>query len=311
MTACHPRVATRSVEITVRELSGVSVLAEGLEFPEGPIVLDDGSVLVTEIAGGRLTRVRQDGAKEVVASPGGGPNGAAIGPDGWVYLCNNGGRWPDVYQGGRVERVNLTTGKTEVLYTQCDGHPLSGPNDIVFDSAGGFWFTDTGKFKGRLRDLGSVYYVSADGQINEVIHPAESPNGIGLAPGGGRLYYAETVTARLLARTVTGPGRLDDVPPRDPSNVIFGLPGMAGFDSLAVDGAGNICVATLVQGCITVVSPDGSVVTQFRMPSGLEDRLVTNLCFGGPDDSTAYITLAETGRLISCPWPERGLALNF
>src|SRR5579864_3993741 len=66
-------------------------ITSGLRFPEGPVAMNDGSVLVVEIARGTLTRVRPNGAKEVVAETGGGPNGAAIGPDGKVYICNNGG----------------------------------------------------------------------------------------------------------------------------------------------------------------------------------------------------------------------------
>lgn len=307
----HPEVAKRSLEITTRRLADVAVLAEDLQFPEGPVALGDGSVLVTEIAGGRLTRVGQDGTKEVVAVTGGGPNGAALGPDGLVYVCNNGGRWPDVYQSGRIDRVDLDGGTTEILFTHCAGRPLSGPNDIVFDSAGGYWFTDTGKIKGRQRDLGSVFYVSPGGDITEAIHPAETPNGIGISPGDDVLYYAETSTARLIARELTGPGGLADAPPRDPATLVCGLPAMAYFDSLAVDAAGNICVGTLIHGCVTVISPDGSRVTHYLLPPGLEDRMVTNICFGGPDLSTAYITLAEHGRLIACPWPEPGLRLHF
>ena len=66
-------------------------IARGLQFPEGPVALDDGSVLLVEIARGTLTRVDADGKTSVVAECGGGPNGAAIGPDGAVYVCNNGG----------------------------------------------------------------------------------------------------------------------------------------------------------------------------------------------------------------------------
>ena len=121
-------------------------------------MLPDGSVLVVEIAAGQITRIGPDGRKTVVARPGGGPNGAAFGPDGHLYVCNNGGfAWKEVdgglrpagqpadYSGGRIERVNIETGKVEVLYTHCGGNPLKGPNDIVFDAGGGFYFTDHGK----------------------------------------------------------------------------------------------------------------------------------------------------------------------
>ena len=106
-------------------------IASGLLFPEGPIAMPDGSVILVEIARGTLSRVTPDGKIEVIAETGGGPNGAAIGPDGAVYICNNGGfEWHDVngllfagdiaedYSGGRIERVDLAAGKVEVLYTE-------------------------------------------------------------------------------------------------------------------------------------------------------------------------------------------------
>src|SRR6202030_389453 len=66
-------------------------LAEGLEFPEGPVAMADGSVLLVEIAAGTLTRIGADGTRTVAARTGGGPNGAAVGPDGKGYVANNGG----------------------------------------------------------------------------------------------------------------------------------------------------------------------------------------------------------------------------
>ena len=72
-------------------------MASGLQFPEGPVALDDGSVLVGEIPRGTVTRVTRDGRLQVVAHCGGGPNGIAIGPDGFAWVCNNGGaRWERV-----------------------------------------------------------------------------------------------------------------------------------------------------------------------------------------------------------------------
>ncbi|HEX2384637.1 MAG TPA: SMP-30/gluconolactonase/LRE family protein, partial [Acidimicrobiales bacterium] len=121
-------------------------ITSGLRFPEGPVAMDDGSVIVVEIARGTLTRVDVDtGDKDVVAETGGGPNGAAVGPDGAMYVCNNGGcfDWHEVmgmtFPGappppswpghGSIQRVDLTTGKVDTLYTECDGNPLRAPND--------------------------------------------------------------------------------------------------------------------------------------------------------------------------------------
>lgn len=302
----------RPESIPVRMIDDVRVLAEGLEFPEGPVVLDDGSVVVTEIEAARITRVDLDGSVDVVAVCEGGPNGAALGPDGALYVCNNGGRFAaGGYAGGWIERVDLESGDVEVIFTECDGRRLSGPNDIVFDDAGGFWFTDTGKFRGRVRDVGSVYYVAAGADRPvEVIHPAESPNGVGLSPDGSTLYYAETMTARLRKRTIVAPGEVADAPARGPETLVCGLPGEQLFDSLAIDRDGRICIGTLLTGCITEVSADGLDVVQCHLPEEYADRMVTNICFGGPDRTTAYITVAETKRLLACTWPTPGLELH-
>lgn len=302
-------------------------ITTGLRFPEGPIALPDGSVLVVEINRGTLTKVHPDGSQHIVAETGGGPNGAAIGPDGKCYICNNGGmRWrerdgvlhpglqPDDYSGGRIERVDLSSGVVEVLYTGTDDVPLRGPNDLVFDAYGGFWFTDNGKTRRREQDRTGIFYAKADGSfIQEVIFPLVTPNGIGLSPDGSRLYVAETLTCRLWAFEITAPGEVRRHPWPHGGTVVAGLPGFQMFDSLAVDSAGNICVATLMRGgythdgAITVIAPDGSSVEQIAMP----DPYTTNICFGGPELRTAYITLSSTGRLVALPWPRPGLALHY
>ena len=298
-------------------------LASGLEFPEGPIAMPDGSVVLVEIKRGTLTRVGSDGSVRVIARTGGGPNGAAIGPDGKAYVCNNGGfEWHDFggltvpgnqpkdYIGGRIQRVDLATGRVEDLYTECDGRPLRGPNDIVFDAAGGFWFTDHGKIRDRDRDRTGVFYAKTDGSlIREAIFPLDAPNGVGLSPDGRHLYVAETYTGRVWAWDLEGPGQVLASAGFGPGggSLLAGLPGYQLFDSLAVDGAGNVCVATLVNGGITVISPGGEILD--HVATG--DPLTTNICFGGPDLRTAYITLSGTGRLVATEWPRPGLKLHY
>jgi len=297
-------------------------VTDGLAFPEGPVAMPDGSVLVVEIASGTLTRVMPDGRKEVVAKVGGGPNGAAIGPDGKAYLCNNGGfKWTqhddgyrrpigraDDYTTGSIQRVDLDTGEVETLYTHCNGEPLKGPNDLVFDGKGGFWFTDLGKTYDRVMDRGAIYYAKADGSmIKEVIFPVLTPNGVGLSPDGKTLYAAETETSRLWAWSITGEGEVAKEPWPSPNGGKFigGLPGYQRFDSLAVEAGGNICVATLVSGGISVFSPEGGVIEFHRASEGY----CTNICFGGPDLKTAFITLAGYGTLVAVDWPRPGLPL--
>lgn len=296
-------------------------LACGLQFPEGPIAMQDGSVILVEIQRGTLSRVLPDGAVTVVADLGGGPNGAALGPDGEVYVCNNGGfEWIDVegspfpvgrasnYQGGRIERVDLHTGQVKVLYTSCGDVPLSGPNDIVFDRSGGFWFTDLGQRYGRQQDRGAIYYALPDGSsIREAAFPVDTPNGIGLSPDEETLYVADTGSARLWAYDICAPGEIRPQPGHNAGRCIAGMEGLQHFDSLAVDAQGNICVATILNGGITCIAADGRFVS--HTPTG--DIATTNICFGGEDLKTAYITLSGSGRLVAMEWPTPGLPLNF
>ena len=302
----------------------VKEITTGLRFPEGPVAMPDGSVILVEIERKTLSRVTPDGKIHVVATLGGGPNGAAMGPNGKIYVTNNGGfEWierpgklfPAVqgkdYKGGSIQVVDPETGKFDTLYEACDGRRLRGPNDLVFDRDGGFWFTDLGKTRERDSDRGAVYYAKADGSsIVEAIFPLERPNGIGLSPDERTLYVVETPTARCWAFKLTGPGQIESAngPYRgEKGRVVVGLGGYQMFDSLAVDSAGHICVATLVTGAVSDIWPDGSRVDQYTLP----DMMVTNVCFGGPELRTAFATLSMGGTLVSFEWPRPGLPLNY
>lgn len=303
------------------ELPELQILASDLEFPEGPVALRDGSVVVAEIAGQKLKRIHPDGTVTVVAVLGGGPNGVAIGPDGAYYVCNNGGNEyrkghtgtlgpAKDYNGGYVQRVDSASGEVRKLYTHCGEHRLNAPNDIVFDTQGGFYFTDFGKRHARYRDHGGIYYAQPDGSsIKEVAFPLLTPNGIGLSPDGRTLYVSETETSRVWAYDVLSPGQLSKqgFPSPNGGRLVCGLPGFQRFDSLAIDALGNICVATLMTGHITVIAPDGHVVRQVKLP----DVYPTNICFGGPDLRTAFITLSGVGQVAAARWPEPGLRLNY
>jgi gluconolactonase len=297
-------------------------VAAGLRFPEGPVAMPDGSILIVEIEAGRITRLWGEGKSETVAVTGGGPNGLAVGPDGMLYCCNNGGfEWGETqgllvphgaaksWGGGSIQRIDPSNGKVETLYTHAGDVQLRGPNDIVFDDAGGFWFTDHGKTFPRSRDVVGVFYARADGShIEEAVFPMENPNGIGLSPDGRRIYVAETYTAKLWAYDLEAPGRIDRNHGLTMAggHFLYGAGGYSWFDSLAVEAEGNICVATIGVGLISVISPEGQLIDQ--VTTG--DPFTTNLCFGGPDLRTAYITLSGTGRLISMEWPRPGLALH-
>jgi gluconolactonase len=316
--------------------SSARLITSGLRFPEGPVVMPDGSVWLTELARGTVTRVDPaTGATEAVVEDVAGPNGLALGPDGALYLCDNGGWFTfqdnggflipshgaPGWQGGSIKRIDPETRRIETLYDSWAGQRLLAPNDLVFDAHGGFWFTDHGVAPDHHPDQAGVYYARADGSaIQPVIHGTNTTNGVGLSPGGDRVYVAETYTGQLWSWAVTAPGEVAPVPgaaskPDDHSggHLLYDAPEGDLFDSLAVDGDGWVCVATIVRGGITAVAPDGSGFEHHA----LDDPIVTNICFADrtpagdpdPDRRTAYVTSSATGRLLAMDWPRPGLRL--
>jgi gluconolactonase len=301
----------------------LELVAAGLVFPEGPIAMADGSIILVEIQAHRLSRVSPKGERTTIADLGGGPNGAAIGPDGAVYVCNNGGMIvpgaeteytppPGVaaaYPTGSIQRVDLKTGAFSTLYTECDGVALLGPNDIVFDAHGGFWFTDLGKIRDNTIEQGALYHALPDGsKIVRARHSMITPNGVGLSPDGKTVWVAETLTSRVRGFAIEAPGQIaaqGNLWAAD-GKVLGALPGYQMLDSLAVEASGKVCVATLVSGAVTVFDPDGST-EQFATG----DMLTTNICFGGADMRDAWITCSGTGTLKKTRWPRPGLKLNF
>lgn len=316
------------------------VIADGLEYPEGPVYQSDGSILLVEIHKGTLTRVSPDGSKQTVADLGGGPNGAAVGPDGAIYVCNDGGLdwiqipataktlavWvptlqPANYTGGLIQRVSGGTFST--LYAQCNGRKLCSPDDLVFDATGNFWFTDWGKQRLSDRDITAIYYAQADGsKIEQAIPQRYAPNGVALSPDETRLYVAETYARWILYWELASPGVIKPNPNTlDGSYLLTAeIPGRGTLDSMAVDEEGNVYAATMlpkgpdsaVPGGITVISPGGKILDFIElMVEGKPEPLPSNLCFGGRDRRTAFITLAGTGRLVACDMKIAGKPLHF
>jgi gluconolactonase len=298
------------------------LVAEGLKFPEGPVAASDGSVYLTEVEAGRVVRVRPDGRIDVVAETGGGPNGLAVGPDKALYLANNGGALrfsvhnglnlpgpaPRHHVGGSLQRIDPATGAVATLYDNCDGRPLLAPNDLAFDRQGGIWFTDFGTSHATHKVFGALCYAARDGsRIVRARDHLLSPNGVGLSPDEKTLYVADTYTGRLWAFEISAPGEL--APPVElmsPGRVVVTLPGHQLLDSLALEASGAICVATILNGGISIISPDGAI-EHIAAP----DAIVTNICFGGEDMRDAWITASGTGRLYRTRWPRPGLRLNF
>jgi gluconolactonase len=287
------------------------VVVNGLSFPEGPRFDAHGRLHVVELAAGTVSRV-VEGRREVLATPGGSPNGAAFDTDGQLWVCNNGGNWgANPSTGGRAGLGGLTPaiqvvhpdGSRRVALTEIDGISLASPNDIASDPRGGQWFTDpvwpardaAGSFAMAASPPGSVCFIDADGAARRCHTGMVFPNGLTLTPDRAELLVGETGTGRILAFRIAGPGRLDE--PR-----VWCDLGPSSFpDGMAFDSAGRLLVASAGTGAVLVATQDGRVD---RVP--MEDREVTNLCFGGPDGRSLYVTQAGLGRVVVVDWDVPG-----
>jgi gluconolactonase len=287
-----------------------TVAAEGLHFPEAPVVMKDGSVLFVQIEAKQISRLKPDGTVSLVAQLDGGPNGLAIGPDKTLYVANDGGRFsfvkrgefnfpgaaPPDFVGGSIQRVDLKTGKAVTLYDSCDGRRLVAPDDLVFDRHGGMWISDLGHIRG---DAG-IYYALPDGKsIKQVKGGMSGPNGIGLSPDGKQLHISQG--RQLLTFDIAGPGVLGPSTSY-PDAVHAPLRDRSTADSLKVLANGKVAVCTLIVGGISIIDPAGG--TEFIQ---FADPMTTNLAFGGADMRDTWVTSSGLGKILKVRWPYPGM----
>ena len=286
------------------------VAATGFRFPEGPSIDRDGGVVLVELGGRCVSCIDPDGVVSTVAVLGGSPNGTAFDTDGVLYVCDGGGRWsaetstgglPGPGDGrGLVHRV-WPDGRCDVFLSEIDGVALFAPNDCCFDRDGGLWFTDPA-WPGAdgVIPPGSICFTTLDGRARRVHTGLRFPNGLGVTADGRSLVVAESATNRLVAFPILGPGRVGE-----PTE--FGFMGKGVLpDGLCFDIEGRVLCAGHGGSCIVVFPPGGGDPETIVE---MDDRDVTNLCFGGPDLSTLYVTESDAGRVVTVPWSCPGMPL--
>ena len=276
-----------------------TVLATGLQFPEGPVWLGTRRVAFTEIRG-QCVSLWHDGTLARVARTGGGANGATLGPDGALYVANNGGlslghegRWtaPDAIP-GRIQRVTLA-GELSDVAVELPGAPPNRPNDLCFGPDGLLYYTDPHNWEDiEHLGVGRVGRTTLDGRVELVAEIPAFPNGIAFGPDD-RLYVAQSVTQKILV--------MDAKPGATPA-VWATLP--RGFpDGFCFDAAGRLYAAGSLGDLVVVFEPDGEVRDIVEMGAGSEP---TNCCLG---DGALYVTLAGTGQLVALDMPVEPLPL--
>ncbi|RBP51568.1 SMP-30/gluconolactonase/LRE family protein [Arenicella xantha] len=255
-----------------------------------------------------------------------------------------GGNQPPNYTGGSLQKYDPASKCLSTLYTDCSNresppgtsqtpwdpaYALCGPDDLVVDAAGGIWFSDWGKMRDRDKDITGIYYAAADGSaIKQVVYPLNNPNGIALSPDGKRLYVALTFERKIVYYDVVAPGVIQANSVTGPAQgtldgshlLTANFVGQSVLDSMAIDCEGNLYVATMLpdgnnpmtNGGISIVTPTGDVsYFPIELPNHNFAPLPSNICFGGPDMKTVYITCGASGYLLKARSEVAGLKLNF
>jgi gluconolactonase len=266
-------------------MADATVLVDGLASPEGPDVLEDGTVVFVETFRCRVSAWTEDGGLRSYADVGGAPNACMAGLDG-VYVTQNGltaGPWRSPQPvTPSIQRV-AADGTVETLVTSVSGEPLVGPNDLTFGPDGRLYFTDPGIFDPDHPDLGRICVVDTSGEatILEEVGPT-FPNGI-VAEHDGSVVWDESFTRRVRRRRPDGSVELLATLPEDRI-----------LDGMKVASDGNLYVTGVTSGGIDVLTPAGEPV-QFIETGGAP----LNCVF---DDDALYV--ADFGEFS--PEAERG-----
>jgi gluconolactonase len=227
------------------------MVASGLGFPEGPVVLPDGSFVCVDSYRGQLTIIGADGAPRYFASTGGAPNSCVLGENGVFYVCQNGGTtgpWRAKTMITPSVQVVSQGGQAEELITEVGGVKLNGPNDLCFTPDGSLVFSDPGTFNPSDPDPSYIYRIRPDGSAETLIAFPKPvfPNGVAVEPDGSVLW-GETYTGHV--------GRLR------PNGAIedLGRPveGPCMPDGLKVGADGRIYVTDFVAKGVHVLAADG------------------------------------------------------
>ncbi|AVO38222.1 SMP-30/gluconolactonase/LRE family protein [Pukyongiella litopenaei] len=270
---------------------------EGLGFPEGPVALPDGSIAFVDLLHARVCAYG-DGALRVLAdNVPGAPNGMRLGPDGALYICNNGGLAPEGH--GRLKHakpqidgclMRLTMAGALTTHTGAlPGGKPSRPNDLVVTPEGALAFTDPQNWEAEDADYlgGQLLLAAPDGSVTRLRSMTGFPNGLCFHPDGS-LIVAITRAHRFVKFRWNAGAALDA------PQVWAQLDDGFNPDGMVLHGD-RFYAAGSVGDRIAVLALDGTLIEMIDCPSGSDP---TNLCV---HDDRLWVTLGFAGQLVSTP----------
>jgi gluconolactonase len=264
-------------------------IATFVAFTEGPTCDKAGNVFFTETKFNRIMKLSPKGELTVFRENSNAANGLVFDLEERLIACEGSNANP------RVTRTNMQTGAVEVLASRDTGLTLTAPNDVTFDNQGRLYFTDL--------PGGTVHRIDRDGKVSRLLSrpDIQRPNGITISPDDKTLYLVE-------ANQAAGGARMLRAYDLQPNGTVTNMRGFHTFypgrssDGITIDSVGNVyCAAGLnaprgtsetldTKAGIHVFSPKGARLEFYPIP---EDT-VTNVCFGGPDWKTVYVTAGKT-----------------
>lgn len=252
---------------------------------EGPQCDQQGNIYAVNFARQQtIGKVSPDGKGELFLTlPGVSTgNGIVFDAQGRMYIAD--------YMGHNVLRVDMASKKIEVFAHQAE---MSQPNDLAIAPDGTLYASDPAWEKGT----GRVWKISKDGKVTQVAADLGTSNGIEVSPDGKTLYVNESVQRNVWKFEIQADGTLKN-------KKLLKQFEDHGFDGMRCDNVGNLYITRHGKGTVVVVSPDGTILHEIDVLG----KLPSNLCFGGPDGRTVYVTEVEHTRLVQFRVKNPGLA---
>lgn len=276
-----------------RVVRPAQALVADCPWAEGPAFDKNGNLHFVNWGKSAIMRLTPEGELSQVFNTGGIPAGLAFAPDGALWIADEG---DDIHG---LLRVDLDTGTSEIVVNSFEGKPLNGANDLVFGSDGTIFFSDPWRTS-LDNPTGGFYRLLPNGELNQIDSGLAFPNGVAIDPSGAFVYLAETQRNRILRYAIHPDGSVGA------REQWADTPTPPGPDGMAFAANGELFSARFNGWGVDVYAPDGSHQEHIDIPGAK----TTNCCFGGPGNTTLYVTDVETETLYTVELSVAGLPLN-